>query len=90
LSILPRAAELYRRQIAQGLDGDPRAALKARVFLREWFGGMIRLEPLPEGGLMAHWNENAAALLRTAALGTFGSGGVLCSYPQASIRRRVK
>jgi hypothetical protein len=30
---------------------------------------------LPGGGLMAHWNENAAALLRTAALGTFGSGG---------------
>jgi site-specific DNA recombinase len=75
LSILPRAAELYRRQIAQGLDGDPRAALKARVFLREWFGGKIRLDPLPDGGLMAHWHENAAALLRTAALGTFDSGG---------------
>jgi len=74
LSILPRAAELYRRQTAQGLDGDPRAALRARVFLRDWFGGKIRLEPLPDGGLMAHWNENAAALLRTAALGTFGSG----------------
>ena len=64
LSILPRAAEMYRRQVAQGLDGDPREALKARVFLREWFGGKIRLEPLPDGGLMAHWNENATALLR--------------------------
>ena len=42
LSILPRAAELYRRQITLGLDGDPRAALKARVFLREWFGGKIQ------------------------------------------------
>ena len=69
LSILPRAAQEYRRQLAQGLVGDPRAALKARVFLREWFGGKIRLEPLPDGGLMALWNENAAALLRTAALG---------------------
>jgi hypothetical protein len=66
---------MYCRQVAQGLDGDPRAALKARVFLRDWFGGKIRLEPLPDGGLMAHWNENAAALLRSAALGTFGSGG---------------
>jgi DNA invertase Pin-like site-specific DNA recombinase len=64
LSILPRAAELYRRQIAQGLDGNAREALKARVFLREWFGGKIRLEPLPDGGLMAHWNQNVTALLR--------------------------
>lgn len=30
LSILPRAADLYRRQVALGLDGDRRAALKAR------------------------------------------------------------
>jgi hypothetical protein len=73
LSILPRAAEMYCRQIREGLDGDPRAALKARVFLREWFTGKIRLEPLPNGGLMAHWNENYAALLRLA--GTDGSGG---------------
>ena len=59
-----------------GLDGDPRAALKARVFLREWFGGKIRLEPLPDGGLMARWNENVTALLR--ALGSCGSGGRMC------------
>jgi hypothetical protein len=54
---LPKAAELYREQVAQGLDGDPCAALKARVFLRDWFSRKIRLEPLPEGGLMAHWNQ---------------------------------
>jgi site-specific DNA recombinase len=63
LSILPRAAELYRRQLAQGLDGNAREALKARVFLREWFGGKIRLEPLPDGGLMAHWDQDVTALL---------------------------
>jgi hypothetical protein len=63
LSILPRAAELYRRQVAQGLDGNPREALKARVFLREWFSGKIRLEPLPDGGLVAHSDQNVAALL---------------------------
>jgi len=39
LSILPRAADLYRRQIAQGLDGNAREALKARVFQRHWFSG---------------------------------------------------
>jgi site-specific DNA recombinase len=73
LSFLPRAAHLYCRQITLGLHGDPRAALQARVFLREWFGGKIRLEPLPDGGLMAHWNENSYALLK--GLGTCGSGG---------------
>jgi hypothetical protein len=77
LSILPRAAELYRRQIALGLDGDERAALKARVFLREWFTGRITLEPLSDGGLMGHWNQNAAALLRAVGVGTSGSGGPL-------------
>jgi len=73
LSIVPRAAELYRRQIALGLDGNPQAALKARLFLREWFGGKIRLEPLPDGGLMAHWNQNVGALV--SAVGSCGSGG---------------
>ena len=38
--------ELYRRQIAKGLDGDEREVLKARVFLREWFTGKIRMMPL--------------------------------------------
>jgi hypothetical protein len=64
LSMLPEAAALYRPQVAQGLDGNPREALKARVFLREWFSGKIRLEPLSNGALMAHWDQNAAALLR--------------------------
>jgi hypothetical protein len=34
LTIMPRAAELYRRQVALGLDGNPQAAQKARLFLR--------------------------------------------------------
>jgi hypothetical protein len=71
--MLPKAAQMYRRQIAEGLRGDARAALKARVFLREWFGRKIRLEPLPDGGLVAHWHEHTSALLRSA--GTCGSGG---------------
>jgi hypothetical protein len=75
LQILPKAAELYRRQIAKGLEGDAREVLKARVFLREWFGGKIRLEPLPDGGLEAHWLEHSSALLRSA--GACGSGGAL-------------
>jgi len=42
---LPKAAEHFRRQVEQGLDGDPRAALKARVILRELLGGRIDLRP---------------------------------------------
>jgi len=64
LSILPRAAELYRPQIAQGLDGNAREPLKARVFLRDWFGGKTPLEPLPDGGLVALWDQEETALLR--------------------------
>jgi site-specific DNA recombinase len=64
-SLLPRAAEQCRRQIERAMAGDERAILRTRVFLRDWFGGKIRLEALPDGGLMAHWNENAGtALLR--------------------------
>jgi site-specific DNA recombinase len=73
LSILPRAAKEYRRQVELALSGDQRTVMKARVFLRDWFGGKIRLEPLPGGGLEAHWMENRQALLR--AVGAFGSGG---------------
>jgi site-specific DNA recombinase len=81
LAMLPKAAALYGEQIELGLDGDPRAALKARVFLREWFGGKIRLEPLPDDGLMAHWNQQTVVLLR--GLGTCGSGGLLRLLPTA-------
>jgi DNA invertase Pin-like site-specific DNA recombinase len=73
LSMLPKAAALYRQQITDGLDGDERAALKARIFLKDWFGGKIRLVPDAAGGLMAHWELNQAALLK--AVGTNGSGG---------------
>ena len=49
-TMLPRAAEAYRRQIALGLEGEPRATLKARSILRELFGGEIRLVPEPGDG----------------------------------------
>jgi hypothetical protein len=76
LALMPRAAELNRRQVALGLDGNPQAAQNARLFLREWFGGKIRLEPLADGGLMPHWNQNIGALV-SVGVGTFGSGGPL-------------
>jgi site-specific DNA recombinase len=72
-SMLPKAAEAYRRQISLGLEGDPRATLKARSILRDLFGGKIRLVPQLDGGLVAHWNLHPGALLKD--LGTYGSGG---------------
>jgi DNA invertase Pin-like site-specific DNA recombinase len=74
VAMLPKAAAMYRAQIAQGLDGDAHAASKARVVLRDLLGE-IRLVPEPKGGLIAHWNLAPAALLR--AVGTSGSGGGL-------------
>jgi site-specific DNA recombinase len=88
LAMLPQTAEAYRRQITQGLAGDLRAALKARVLLRELFGGEIRLVPDDQGGLVAHWNLHTAALLR--GVGTNGSGGAISPFPSAPIRIRVK
>ena len=73
LTLLPQAAEAYRRQITRGLEGDAKATLKARTILRELFGGKIRLVPQLDGGLVAHWNLHPGALLK--GLGTYGSGG---------------
>lgn len=76
-SILPQAAALYRAQIAEGLDGNTKAALKARVILRALLG-KIRLSPGPDGSLWADYALQPAALLRSAAgAGTDGSGGTL-------------
>jgi len=90
LAIMPRAAEVYRRQVALGLDGKPQAALKARLLLREWFGGKIRLEPLADGGLMAHWNQNIGALVSAGVVWTYGSGGGIWAVPSVPQSVRVK
>ena len=36
LAALPKAAEIFRRQIAKGIEGDEREVLRARVLLKEW------------------------------------------------------
>jgi site-specific DNA recombinase len=73
VAMLPKAATMFRAQVNAGLDGDAHAAGRARVVLRELFGGEIRLKPEPKGGLVAHWNLAPAAILK--AVGTDGSGG---------------
>lgn len=68
---MPKAAERYRKLIAQGLDGNEREALKARVFLRELLG---RINLKPEGEeLWAEYGVAPAALLKV--VGFAGSGG---------------
>jgi hypothetical protein len=72
LSILPKAAEYYGRQIALGLDGDPQAAVRARPIVRELLGGKVQLVPGEDGSLWAEYGLNMSALLQAA--GTSGRG----------------
>lgn len=74
LTMLPRAAAMFRQQIDKGLNGDAHAAGRARAILRQMFGGGIRPVPERNGGLVARWNFHPAVLLK-AAVGTDGSGG---------------
>jgi hypothetical protein len=71
LVMLPRAAEVYREQIDQGLGGDLIAAAKARTILRDMVGE-IRLSPGENGSLWAEYAMQPAALLKAA--GTCGRG----------------
>jgi hypothetical protein len=74
IAMLPKAADEYCRQIAQGLDNDPRAAGKARAILRKLLGTIRRLIP-EQRGLWAEYDVQPAVLLQ--AVGTDGSGGAL-------------
>jgi hypothetical protein len=72
LTILPNAAELYRRQIALDLDGaHPQIMLKARLAIRELLG-QIRLEPGENGSLWAAYEVHPGALVRNAVSGFAG------------------
>jgi site-specific DNA recombinase len=74
LSILPRAAELYRKQIAQGLSGDPHAAGKARVVLREMFG---RINLRRDGKMLyAEYTLKPEAILQVVGLKGLGSAHI--------------
>ena len=88
VTALPNAAELYRRQIAVGLDGNPREAAEARRILREILGGKV---PLARRGreLWAQIELRPEALLLRAE-GTCGSGGPLSAKPSATVWTEVK
>ena len=73
LAMLPRAAEIYRRQVQHGIAGDPREALKARVTLRNLVvDGKIVMSPGEGGALWAKFSLAPAVLLRPT--GTCGRG----------------
>jgi site-specific DNA recombinase len=71
ISMLPRAAEIYRKAIADGLEGKPDAMAKARVILRDLLGD-VQLRPKEDGSLWAEYQMRPAVLLRAA--GTCGRG----------------
>jgi hypothetical protein len=66
---------MFRRQVEQGLDGDERAALKARVFLRELLG-RINLKPEGEGELWAEYGMQPTAPLKVVGCSGRGAGFV--------------
>ena len=69
LAALPRAVALYRQQIELGLEGDARAALKARAILRQLFNGRIVLRPCTDRSLWAEYEIQPRALVKV------GTGG---------------
>lgn len=71
-SAVPNAAELYRKAIAEGLEGKPETMAKARLVLRELLGNIL-LQPAEDGSLWAHYEMRPAGLLLRAA-GTYGRG----------------
>lgn len=55
LGAIPKAAALYQQQTELGLDGDPHAASKARVLLRQLSNGEIVLRPGLDRSLWAEY-----------------------------------
>jgi hypothetical protein len=63
LSLLPKRAAAYRRQVQEGLTGDVRATAKARVIVGQLVGGAFKLVP-GEGHLVAHFGLHRLPLMR--------------------------
>jgi len=83
--MLPGAAKELREQIKRGLDGDVAASLKAKVLLRHYFGGQIRMLPEEDGSLYAEYLEQRVALLQ--GVGTDGGPCRDRTYDQLIKRR---
>jgi len=69
LAVLPQAAELYRKQIELGINGNLTAKLKARLLLRELTGGRIRVVPSEDGSVWAEYGLQVGILLKPGSNG---------------------
>jgi hypothetical protein len=65
LTLLPKAASIYLKQIDAGLSGDVRAAAKGRLILKDMIGA-VSLQPGDYGSLWATYSQDLWALVRTA------------------------
>lgn len=65
LALLPKAAALYRQQIADGMHGNVEAGTQARTALREITGGSIKIVRGAKGAVFAEYNMNRVALTGT-------------------------
>lgn len=73
ITLLPKAAEAYRRQVEAGLDGHPERAAKARGVLRELVGP-VQIKTERDGSVWAEYEARPAALLNAAGVGTYTAG----------------
>ncbi len=82
VAAIPKAADVYRKQIERGLGDDPRETAKARIILRDLLGP-IKMCPGPDGSLWAEYNTRPAALVKKAigaSVELTGSGGALWHF----------
>jgi hypothetical protein len=75
IAMFPGAAKEFREQIKQGLAEDVGASLTAKVVLRQFFDGQIRMLPGEDGGLYAEYLQQRSALLQGV-----GTDGGPCSH----------
>lgn len=87
-SAVPNAAELYRKAIAEGLEGKPERMAKARLVLRELLGNIL-LQPAEDGSRCGRTTRCGPGLLLRAA-GTSGRGEGICDVPAVPIRVRLR
>src|SRR5258708_21770871 len=83
-AMLPKAADADRKQIRDGLTGQPREAAKARAALKQLVGGHIRFMPDRKAGhLNASFGLNRLPLFKAAGgvVGSSGSGGTFRHTP---------
>jgi hypothetical protein len=89
LSERPNAAQLYREQIKLGLQGEPRAALKARVIVRKLLNDEVLIEQDDDGSVWARYSLNPTALI-AAGCRKVGAQESVCSIPTVPMRTRVR